>query len=142
MRPINADALKNGIKQQFCLACSSVYPNERCGACDTAECLRYIDNSLTIEAELVKHGRWLVREKTELVPTGKFAVSEGHILSKTSNDKPFSLNDAHIIRLRKHKVVRKPYCSICGSYGDDEYDKTPYCPYCGARMDGDVNELH
>jgi len=90
-----------------------------------------------VEAEPVKHGRWIVREKIELVPTGKFAVSEGHILSKTSNDKPFSLDDAHIIKLREHKVVRKPYCSICGSYGDDEYDKTPYCPYCGAKMDGE-----
>ncbi|MBR1750002.1 MAG: hypothetical protein IJ740_18830 [Ruminococcus sp.] len=62
MRPIDADELKNGIKQQFCLACSSVYPNERCGACDAAECLRYIDDSLTIEAEPVKHGRWILSE--------------------------------------------------------------------------------
>lgn len=94
----------------------------------------------TYKAEPIKHGRWIMREKDKLVPTGKIAVSEGHILHKTSFDKPFTLQSANIIKIKEHRTVKIPYCSICGNYGNDEYDKTPYCPYCGARMDGDVNE--
>lgn len=82
----------------------------------------------------IKHGRWLIREKDKLVPTGKVAVSEGHILSKTSSDEPFTLQSANLIQIKKHRTVKMPYCSICGNYGDDEYDKTPYCPSCGAKM--------
>lgn len=89
------------------------------------------------DVEPVKHGRWLIREIDKLVPTGKITVSEGHILSKTSSDEPFTLQSENLIQIKEHRTVKKPYCSICGNYGDDEYDKTPYCPYCGARMDGD-----
>ena len=85
----------------------------------------------------VKFGRWLIRKRDKLVTTGKIAVSEGHILHKTSLDEPFTLQSANLIQIRKHRTVNMPYCSICGNYGEDEYDKTPYCPYCGARMDGD-----
>lgn len=88
------------------------------------------------EYQPVKHGRWIMREKDKLIPTGKFAVSEGHILHKTSADKPFNLQSANIIPIKEHKKVKIPYCSICGNYGDDEYDRTPFCPYCGARMGG------
>lgn len=87
----------------------------------------------------VKHGRWLIREKDKLVATGKIAVSEGHILHKTSLDEPFTLLSANLIQVKKRRTVKIPYCSICGNYVDDEYDKTPYCPCCGARMDGDTN---
>lgn len=88
------------------------------------------------DAEPVKRGRWIIREIDKLVPTGKIAVSEGHILHKTSLDKPFTLQSANLIQIKKHRIVKMPYCSMCGNYGDDEYDKTPYCPYCGAKMDG------
>lgn len=92
------------------------------------------------DAELVKHGKWIITEKDKLMPTGKIAVSEGHILHKTSFDEPFTLQSANIIQIKEHRTVKRPYCSICGNYGDDEYDKTPYCPNCGARMDGDEND--
>lgn len=94
----------------------------------------------TADVEPVRHGRWIMREKDKLVPTGKIAVSEGYILHKTSLDKPFTLQSANIIKIKEHRTVKIPYCSICGNYGDDEYDKTPYCPYCGARMDGGVED--
>ena len=58
MRTIDADELKKGIEQQFCTACSSEYPNPRCGACDVGECLRYIDDTPTVEAEPVRHAKW------------------------------------------------------------------------------------
>lgn len=94
----------------------------------------------TIEAEPVKRGRWIVKEQMKLIQTGKMAVLEGHILSKTSADSPFTEREANLIRLKEHRVVKIPYCSICGNHGDDEWDRTLFCPYCGARMDGDTNE--
>lgn len=93
-----------------------------------------IEHMPTVEAEPVKHGRWIMREKDKLIPTGKFAVSEGHILHKTSADKPFNLQSANIIPIKEHKKVKIPYCPICDNYGDDEYDRTPFCPYCGTEM--------
>lgn len=97
------------------------------------------DEFKEVDVEPVRHGRWIMREKDELIPTGKIAVSEGHILNKTSFDEPFTLQSANIIKIKEHRIVKIPYCSICGNYGDDEYDKTPYCPYCGAIMDGDAD---
>lgn len=100
------------------------------------EALQFGINAIE-QAENVKHGQWLIRKRDKLVATGKIAVSEGHILHKTSLDEPFTLQSANLIQIKKRRTVNMPYCSICGNYGDDEYDKTPYCPYCGARMDGD-----
>lgn len=89
------------------------------------------------DVQPVKHGQWIMKKKTELFLTGLMAVTEGHVLTKTSADKPFTEREANIVRLKEHRTIKIPYCSICQNYGDDEYDKTPYCPYCGARMDGD-----
>lgn len=58
MRTIDGDELKKGIEQQFCTACDS-RNGVRCSACDVADCLMYIDDAPTIEAEPVKHGRWI-----------------------------------------------------------------------------------
>lgn len=120
MRLIDADALAN-------------YANNQIVGITANDIMRFP----TVDAEPVKHGRWLIRGIDKLVPTGKIAVSEGHILSKTSSDEPFTLQSENLIQIKEHRTVKKPYCSICGNYGDDEYDKTPYCPYCGAKMDGD-----
>ena len=97
----------------------------------------FVENIPSADVQPVKHGRWIMLEKTELFPTGLMAVTEGHVLTKTSADKPFTEREANIVRLKEHRTIKIPYCSICQNYGDDEYDKTPYCPYCGARMDGD-----
>lgn len=136
MRLIDGDALQETIKQQLCV-CDDPSRMD-CIVCSVGDCLMFIDEAPTIEAEPVKHGRWVIREKDKLVPTGKIAVSEGHILHKTSLDEPFTLQSANIIQIKKHRTVKIPYCSICRNYGDDEYDKTPYCPYCGAKMDGEA----
>ena len=92
------------------------------------------------DVEPVRRGRWIMREKDKLIATGKIAVSEGHILHKTSFDEPFTLQSANIIQIKEHRTVKIPYCSICGNYGDDEYDKTPYCPNCGTKMEKEVEE--
>lgn len=103
---------------------------------DYSNVIDMIDDAPTIEAEPVKNGRWIMVRKTKLIPTGYMAVAEGHVLTKTGADQPFTMQEANIIPLKAHKVVKIPYCSVCGNYGDDEYDKTPYCSYCGAKMSG------
>lgn len=103
--------------------------------CPNASARRAINDAPTVDADPAKYGQWKMREKDKLIPTGEIAVSEGHILSKTGLDKPFTLQSANIIKIKEHRTIKMPYCSICGNYGDDEYDKTPYCPYCGAKMD-------
>lgn len=52
-RNIDADELKKGIEQQFCTACDS-RNGVRCSACDVADCLMYIDDAPTIEANNAK----------------------------------------------------------------------------------------
>lgn len=96
----------------------------------------WADKITSGEYQPVKNGRWIMVRKTKLIPTGYMAVAEGHVLTKTGVDQPFTMQEANIIPLKAHKVVKIPYCSVCGNYGDDEYDKTPYCSYCGAKMDG------
>lgn len=81
-----------------------------------------------------EYGEWILKERTVLVPTGKYAVAEGHCINYSAGS-VFTLdNNQCIIKLRTHKLIRKPYCSKCGEHGDDEYDMTPYCPNCGIRM--------
>ena len=110
-----------------------------CGLEEPCEKARCILKQPTADVQEVKHGRWIMVRKTMLIPTGYMAVVEGHVLTKTGADKPFTMQEANIIPLKAHKIVKIPYCSVCGNYGDDEYDKTPYCPICGAKMDGDNN---
>lgn len=69
------------------------------------------------------------------------AITHGMTKTRLFNiwvDMPFTMQEANIIPLKAHKIVKIPYCSVCGNYGDDEYDKTPYCPICGAKMDGET----
>lgn len=84
----------------------------------------------------MKHAKWIFCERTVLVPTGEIGVAEGRFFYKSAGEK-FSINDKGLIRLKKHKTIKRPYCSECEQYGDDEYDATPFCPYCGAKMDAD-----
>ena len=140
-RCIDADLMTADIQRYLCAICSirCTPAKVKNSACEIAECLRMIDNAPTVDAEPVKHGRWIMVRKTKLIPTGYMGVVEGHVLTKTGADKPFTMQEANIIPLKAHKIVKIPYCSVCGNYGDDEYDKTPYCPNCGAKMDGDNN---
>ena len=136
MRLINADALKESLKELKAEGDNRKYVQGLQDAID-GYFPQIIDDEPTIDAEPVRRGRWIMVRKTKLIPTGYMAVAEGHVLTKTGADKPFTMQEANIIPLKAHKVVKIPYCSVCGNYGDDEYDKTPYCSYCGAKMDGD-----
>lgn len=138
MRLIDADKLKNTLKQL------DVESNDIKWKSVVEESIhkilpQIIDDEPTIEAEPVKRGRWIVKEQMKLIQTGKMAVLEGHILSKTSADSPFTEREANLIRLKEHRVVKIPCCSICRNHGDDEWDRTLFCPSCGARMDGETN---
>lgn len=141
MRLIDADELLERLRNA-----EAFYTHETAGDFDTGRALglnearQKVAEQPTIEAEPVKHGRWIVKEQMKLIQTGKMAVLEGHILSKTSADSPFTEREANLIRLKEHRVVKIPCCSICGNHGDDEWDRTLFCPSCGARMDGDTNE--
>ncbi|MCR5143417.1 MAG: hypothetical protein K6C68_13010 [Ruminococcus sp.] len=70
MRLIDADSLYKGIEQQKCNACES-YNNDKCAACDIADCLRWIDDAPTVEAKPVKHGRWDVHDVVKILSSGK-----------------------------------------------------------------------
>ena len=88
---------------------------------------------------LPRHGRWIFKERNELVPTGEFGVAEGHHVHLSAGA-TFKPNEKGVVVLKEHKRVKKPYCSECGDHGDDEFDATPLCPNCGAIMDGGAEE--
>ncbi|MBR2304037.1 MAG: hypothetical protein IJ871_02730, partial [Ruminococcus sp.] len=50
---------------------------------DYSNVIDMIDDAPTVDAEPVKHGRWIMVRKTMLIPTGYMAVVEGHVLTKT-----------------------------------------------------------
>ena len=75
-----------------------------------------------------KYGHWIFKERTKLVPTNKVRIKEGyHTVTDENIDKTTMI-------LKKRVTIKRPYCSICGYFGDDESDATPYCPNCGKPM--------
>lgn len=73
IRLIDANEIANGINQYFCNVCSSL-DGERCRDCEINEVLRLIDNTPTVEAEPVKHGRWLNRIQKDGTTIGQHNV--------------------------------------------------------------------
>lgn len=114
MRPIDADALKakfcNHCDERDCKpdATDTVYG---CVIADT------IDSMPTIEAELVKHGRWIEKPpyKDETVKGLEF-----QIVCSECDEQNCSLEFDE-----NYNAIGKTFY------------KTRYCPNCGARMDGD-----
>ena len=58
MRLIDADALKKEIKRTYCTGCDN-YSGLRCKACATNDALDMVEDAPTIDAEPVRHGRWI-----------------------------------------------------------------------------------
>ena len=58
MRLIDADALVKEIKRVYCTGCND-YHGIRCKACATDDALDMVEDALTIDAEPVRHGRWI-----------------------------------------------------------------------------------
>lgn len=110
MRPIDADALKATIsKYEF------NSPNERYK--QGGECVlnfympKIIDGAPTIEAEPVRHGKWV-----------KSRSPGGTLLCNCS-------------------VCGDSAISQDNDWGDViYYHETDFCPYCGARMDGGISD--
>lgn len=86
------------------------------------------------DVQEVKHGHWIFKEHTKLVPTNSVAINEGYSCVNGRNI------DKAIVILKKRIKVKKPICSECKYHGDDKSDATPYCPNCGTKMDGEENE--
>ena len=81
---------------------------------ETGEILVYledIDNVPTIEAEPVKHGKWLCEWDSRMGTTE--------------------------VTCSVCKTSRELIGCYVGIHGEHLYDKDNYCPNCGARMDGE-----
>lgn len=83
-----------------------------------------INNQPTADAAPVTHGHWIFKKRTKLVSTGIARVAE----------------DKTAVIMKKHITVKVPYCSVCGSHGDNALDATPFCPDCGAKMDDEIRK--
>lgn len=98
-----------------------------------------VKNTPTIEAEPVKHGRWIFKSRNKLINTGKLFVSSRIYTPKSLPTSEFcEIPRGRYFFKKEHRTIQIPFCSKCGNRGgDNEYDISKYCPNCGARMDGD-----
>lgn len=102
MRLIDADTLKEQIPE------TSVDIFENCRNCsllDKDQVLEIIDAAPTIDAEPIRHGRWIYRVYREYN----------------------SLTSRELTSIAFYK------CSVCGHSSGVDIDN--YCPHCGAKMD-------
>lgn len=96
MRTIDADELKKKLEAEHC----------------DCEIMAMIDNMPTIDAEPVKHGRWIIHREEIFEPN------------------------------RSECYINRPLpteCSVCG-FAEMRASRFAFCPNCGARMDGDSND--
>lgn len=99
---------------------------------DGAMCENFVNKN---DAAPVKHGHWILTERTKLVMTGEVGIKEDFRTATKDN-----VDKATYI-LKRHITITRPKCSACGYWGYDDSDITLYCPNCGAKMDGgDENE--
>lgn len=118
MRPIDADFLVKGIEENFCNVC--IYNGIRCLACDIRTCLDYIEDTPTIDAEPVRHGRW-IRGASKGWPTNPSCLWYCSCCGEKIR---------YVDTLRTYQKIKKPVNEV-----------NPYCRKCGAKMDrGDCNE--
>lgn len=76
--------------------------------------------SPTIEAEPVRHGRWVI-EKRHAVSRNPY-MDDNYFASATCSECGFCI----------HAETK--------SFGYPDLNTTNFCPNCGARMDGDSND--
>lgn len=97
MRTIDANELKKKLEAEHC----------------DCEIMAMIDSMLpTIDAEPVKHGRWIIHREEIFEPN------------------------------RSECYINRPLpteCSVCG-FAEMRASRFTFCPNCGARMDGDNND--
>ena len=112
MRPIDADSLKDDI-------CKKCYSNDcKSDATDTITgcyLLETINNAPTVEAEPVKHGRWIRAEAKG------YPVKRSSIWYCSECGEKIKYNDT----LGRYQKTKKTVSQV-----------NPRCRKCGARMDG------
>lgn len=59
VRPIDANALVKQIKETHCKDCNS-YNGVMCRACTWMDAMDYIEDATTVDAQPVKHGKWII----------------------------------------------------------------------------------
>ena len=60
---ISREALIADIKRVYCTGCND-YHGVRCRACGTGDALDMVDDAPSVDAEPVRHGRWIVQDDT------------------------------------------------------------------------------
>ena len=114
VRLIDANALKAKLKIGTNTATYSDYCN---GYCDARQVdLDAIDAAPTIEAEPVRHGRWVETEPDE--DDRKIGIEFSIKCSRCHNE------NSHLDFNEIHEITGKTFW------------KSRFCPNCGARMDG------
>jgi len=73
-----------------------------------------------INAEPVKHGRWLYKDR--------------HRKSCRQYTGYDDMGEERTITVIEESEGKEPYCSECGAQAAESF--MDYCPRCGARMDG------
>ena len=107
----------------FCTAvpdpiCAGVRSAYECGWTDCALKIRkeqQLKSSLTIEAEPVRHGRWVI-EKRHAVSRNPY-IDDNYFASATCSECDFCI----------HAETK--------SFGYPDLNTTNYCPNCGAKLD-------
>ena len=78
----------------------------------------------TIEAEPVRHGRWVWKHRHHGGFRKYMGVDE--------------FGETHTITVDERSECDEPYCPYCGKWNESVFRN--YCPNCGANMDGDSHE--
>ena len=78
-----------------------------------------IDKQLTVDAETVRHGRWIKKRR-----------HAGGFRRYTGFD---DMGEKHTIIVDERFEYDDFYCSECGKQSDDNF--LNYCHNCGAKMD-------
>ena len=104
-RCIDADLIKTGLKQEFCIACSGDYENNRqcCAACDIAYTMNLIDETPTADVKPVIYGHWIYGE--------------------CGNDKYIKCSFCR-------KIIVNNIVTLEGDIAETAF---VLCPYCGAK---------
>ena len=118
-RCIDAELMTADIQRYLCANCSirCTPAKVKNSACEIAECLRMIDNAPTVDAEPVKHGRWIRGENKSAFP-----AEPPTIWYCSCCGEMIRYNDSMGTYQKKKRKVN---------------EVNPRCRRCGARMDGD-----
>lgn len=107
VRLIDANALVKQIEGTHCKDCNS-YNGAMCRACEWMDAMDYIEDAPTVDAQPVKHGKWLEYSRNALetyIECTNCCVASRQIHLQMVTSNAFGLPN--------------------------------YCPNCGAKMDGD-----